>query len=160
MSNIDFIYTDIPLKNLEYTAEEILGGSRSRRVISLDGSPVLGIKFSELPRNKNSEKWNVPNIGLIRYLVVRGATFFEYSKDDPWKEEDKKSLEWLLNLIGNHLRGGAKEFYYAHLWVSSGSDEKKPKLKEIDLAKFKPSEKRFDFGHHTIWKFVDSSIKP
>jgi hypothetical protein len=90
--------------------------------------------------------------------VDHGAIYFYYKKDDPWKETGKASVEWLLGLIKDHLRQGAKKFYYACMWEGD-LREKDPKMKKIDLAKFELPEKGFDFGQHTIWEFVDSYIK-
>ena len=159
MSKIEYIHTDLPLKKLKYMSDEILGGYQATRVMTIDGSPAEGVIFSEVPPRRSKEKWNVPFLVLRRYMVTHCAISFEYGKDGPFREEDRRSLEWLLNFIKDHLRNGAKKFYYAYLWEGYDPDKKNPSMKKIDLAKFKLSEKGFDFGHHTIWEFVDSSIR-
>ena len=160
MSDIEYIYTDLPLNRLEYTAEEMIGRGQKMRYVSIDGSPAMGIKFSEVPPSRSRERWNIPFIDLRRYMITQGAVRFEYDKNDPWERSDRMSLDWLLNFIRSHFKSGARKFYYARLWEGFDPDEKSPKLKKIDLAKFEPSEKGFKFGFHTIWEFVDSSVKP
>ena len=160
MSKIEYIHTDLALNKLKYMADEILGDHRAGRVICADGSPPEGIIFSEVPPRRSEAKWNLPFLELKRYMVTHCAASFEYGKSGPFREEDRRSSEWFLNFIRGHLRNGAKKFYYAKLWEGYDPDEKNPKMKKIDLATFKPGEKGFGFGQHTIWEFVDSSIGP
>jgi len=126
--------------------------------ISLDESPILGIRLSD---ERVVETVSSPYYGLKRYRVIKGAVDFQYNErdSDGYKQSGRVCLEWLLNFAREHLRNGATKFYYAHLWDAYDIDKKRPKMKNIDPSKFKPSEKEFEFGHHTIWEFVDSSIK-
>ncbi|MDR0791345.1 MAG: hypothetical protein LBE47_02270, partial [Methanomassiliicoccaceae archaeon] len=126
MSDIEYIHTDLPLKRLEYTMEEILGGYTSKRIISIDGSPIgISLRFKEVPPRRSQAKWNIPFLELRRYWIVTSVCF-EYSKYNTYEIEYKMSLEWLLNLITDHLRSGAKKFYYATLCEAYDPDERNP----------------------------------
>lgn len=159
MSDFEYMYTDLRLDKLEYTMEEMIGADQTNRCVSLDGSPVLGVRFQETSPGRSRLDWDEPFLALVEYRVIHGAAYFEYNKRDEWKKSDRMCLGWLMSLIQNHLRCGAKKFYYAHLWESNDPDIKKPRTKKIDLATFRPSDKKFEFGRHTVYEFIDSSIK-
>ena len=162
MSVITFIYTDLPLNKLEYNIEDMFD-EEYPLVISLDGSPVWGISFSKEKLHEIHEEATghlFPE--LIRYHVIKSAgVYFEYNKHFPegMKRSAQMCLDWLFSLVRDHLRSGAKKFYYSELWISFNPDKKKPKMEKIDLANFKPDDTEFSFGNFTIWEFVDSSIK-
>jgi hypothetical protein len=160
MSDIEYIHTDLPLKKLEYTTKDIFGEYQMKSVITIDGSPAnfTEVRFKEVPPRRSQAKWNIPFLELRRYWI-NSNIFFEYGKYSTFKEDGQKALEWLSNLIKDHLRSGAKKFYYATLCEAYDPDERNPKMKKIDLAKFKPSKRGFSFGDHTIWEFIDSSIE-
>lgn len=162
MSNVDFIYTDHPLKKLEYTLDDMFGEYEIKWWSSIDNSPVTGIKFSEGElQGSEEEVAGSLFLELIRYRVIKsGSVDFQYHKHHPEnvKYASRASLNWLLNFIRRHLRGGTKKFYYAHLPVPFDSGSKKHVMKKIDLAKFNPKDKEFEFGYNTIWEFFDSSL--
>jgi hypothetical protein len=160
MTATTFIYTDQPLSRTEYSLEDIFGEEYMAFVFT-EGLPLFGIHFSQEKLHEiDEEAAGNPFPELIRYRVVSFAGF-EYNKHYPEniKRSSRRSLDWLLEIARRHLRNGAKKFYYASLCTPTYWDKKKPKMKEIDLAKFRPKEKKFEFGSFTIWEFVDSSIK-
>jgi len=160
MSSIEFIYTDKPLKKLNYSVKDMIGADQVPWV-KFSGSPAPGVRFSEEELHKEAEEAAGHLFpGLKRYLVRASTTSFQYNRSLPadQRESERKCLEWLLNLIRMHLKDGAEKFYYASLWYTFDPDVKKPKMKKIDLAKFIPDDNEFEFGRYTIWEFVDSSI--
>ena len=161
MSVIYFAYTDKRLKRSEYSLQEMLGDKHQLTGnTSLNGSPIPGIRFSkeELCRCDAEAAGHLfPD--LRRYLVHTGAVRFNYHKTSSFKEGVRLCIEWLFDLIREHLRNGAKKFYFAQLWASYNPDERKPKNRKIDLANFELNDEEFDFGFYTVCEFVDSSMK-
>jgi len=159
MSSVNFIYTDKPLKKLEYSIKDVIGEDLSP-FITFDKPLVTEVRFEEKLSKEDEDATGHIFPDLKKYRIITNTVSFQYSKNFPleWKTSELKSLEWLLNLARDHLKTGAKKFYYAHLWYTFNPDCKKPKMKKIDLAKFKPNEKEFEFGRYSIWEFVDTDI--
>jgi hypothetical protein len=160
MTTARFIYTDRPISKSEYFLEDIIGEDQEV-IIQLDGSPSVGISLDE-PCEVDRKAAGHLFPGLIIYRMDSVLSFNYNSKYqlDYMRERGQKALKWLLDIAREHLKNGAKKFYYGVLNESLNPDKKKPKMRKLDLAEFKPNEKKFDFGDYVIWEFIDSSIKP
>ncbi|MCL1905209.1 MAG: hypothetical protein FWG19_03710 [Methanomassiliicoccaceae archaeon] len=177
MTSVQIIYTDKRIMKREYSYSEVYGDGQRRAVLVDDLRPrtpfpdgclvfsgpllppcvTLSKELSEFAKTAEKEV-GCPFADLKKYQV-HGSLCCNYSKKDRGEEKEysMRALDWLLGLAGDHLRNGAKKFYFASLWYPLHPHDRLT-MKKLDIADFKPYPREFSFGAPTVWEFVDSGI--
>jgi hypothetical protein len=161
MTTVRFIYTDRPISRTEYSPADIFGGGPEEIFLKPDGSPRMAVRLKEPSESDEKAAGHLfPGLMIYKVNTVISFTYNTKCQSDNMNERGRIGLNWLLDLAREHLKNGAKKCYYGVLSDSWSPDQKKPKMKKLDLAKFKPKDRKFVFGDYVIWQFIDSSIRP
>jgi len=149
MTGLDIVFTDKPLKKREYYTKDVFGSSVPD---CNSGSEIL---FSKITEN---ETYTVGSLfpKLKKYKVWRSVRFGydRLTSSEECCNKERTALNWLFDMIRNHLSEGATKFYYACLWYDKSTDEESPEFVKIDLDTFELPRVSFVLERDTVFEFV------